>query len=71
MNTPTPPAPPDRRRLAAEVLELGQTLFDAALDAAAHRTPDTDQPFPEDELRDAADEFFRAVKSLLGLPTEA
>src|SRR5437870_4541224 len=63
--TMTPPArntPTNRRRIAAEVVELGQALFDAALDAAAGRASAADEPFPEDDLRDAADEFFRAVR---------
>jgi len=67
MTPPTPDTPPDPR--AAEVVELGQTLFDALLDNAAGRET-APEPFPEDDLRDAADEFFRAVKLLLGLPTE-
>jgi hypothetical protein len=76
MTLPTPAAPPDRHRIAAEVVELGQTLFDAVLDAAAQQAPqpqgdkEATDPFPGDELRGAADEFFRAVKRLLDLPTE-
>lgn len=66
--TPATSPPPDRRRLAAEVLELGETLFDAVLDAAAHPDPTADnEPFPEAELRTAADEFFRTLRTLLGL----
>lgn len=70
----TPPATtPDevRRRAAAEVLELGETLFDAVLDAAAARAPaEAGEPFPQAELRVAADEFFQTVRVLLGLPEE-
>jgi hypothetical protein len=58
-----------RRRVAAEVLELGETLFDAVLDAAAARSgAEQSEPLPEVELRTAADEFFRTVRALLGLP---
>lgn len=57
----------DRHRIAAEVLELGETLFDAVLEAASHPAADAAlDPFPESELRTAADEFFRAVRGLLG-----
>jgi hypothetical protein len=64
--TPRPPfAPPNQQRIAAEVVELGQTLFDAVLDAAA-RSP-AGEPLPEEELRTAAGVFFRAVRELLGL----
>lgn len=66
--TPDTSPPPDRRRLAAEVLELGETLFDAVLDAAAHPDPAAENdPFPEAELRTAADEFFRSLRTLLHL----
>lgn len=59
----------ERRQIAAEVLELGEALFDAAIDAAAGRQPAqvTDEPYPEAELRAAADEFFTALRLLLGL----
>ncbi len=71
----TPPpvlADPDRRRqIAAEVLELGETLFDTLLDAAVARPPaDEAEPFPEADLRTAADEFFRTVRALLGIPED-
>lgn len=68
----TPPASTDaRRRVAAEVLELGETLFDAVLDAAA-AGPGTEQgsPVPEAELRTAAEEFFRTLRMLLELEHE-
>ncbi len=56
----------DRRRIAAEVLELGETLFDAALEATARcLAGDTEEPFPETEMRTAADDFFRALRILL------
>ena len=69
-----PPAPADadrRRQIAAEVLELGETLFDAVLVAVVARSSANEaEPFPEVELRTAADEFFRAVRALLGLPED-
>ena len=69
MTPPTAAIDVDRRRqIAAEVLELGETLFDAVLDAAARPPADEAEPFPEAELRTAADEFFRAMRALLGLP---
>lgn len=57
------------QQVKAEVLELGQTLFDAVIEAAAS-PPARDaanEPFPAEEVRAAADEFFRALRLLLGL----
>jgi hypothetical protein len=58
-----------RRQIAAEVLELGEALFDAAIDAATggQLAAATDEPSPEAELRAAAEEFFTALRLLLGL----
>ena len=55
----TPTAPSGAHcRIAAEVLELGETLFDAVLDAAADRfEAKASEPLPEAELRAAAAEF--------------
>ena len=53
---------------AAEVLELGEMLFDTAIDAAAQRPEGEsagDAVFVE-EMRAAADEFFTALRLLLG-----
>jgi hypothetical protein len=64
----TVPANPEthRSRVAAEVLELGETLFDAVLDAAlAHSGSEPSEPLPEAELRTAAEEFFRTLRVLL------
>jgi hypothetical protein len=59
------------RRVAAEVLELGETLFDAVMEAAVANRPSLEdrsgETFPEDDFRVAADEFFRALRVLLGL----
>lgn len=61
--------PQGRQQVAAEVLELGEALFDAAINAATGGQPaqETDESYPEAELRAAADEFFTALRLLLGL----
>jgi hypothetical protein len=59
-----------QQRVAAEVLELGETLFDAVIDAATDRPTTEDgssEAFPTEDLRAAADEFFRALRVLLGI----
>ncbi len=55
--------------VAAEVLELGQALFDAVIETALARCPreGADEAYPEAELRAAADQFFTALRLLLGL----
>lgn len=61
-----------RRRVADEVLELGQTLFDTVIEVAATPPPpDGEEPavFPADDVRAAADEFFAALRLLLGTQT--
>ena len=69
--TPLAPVDTHRRRIAAEVLELGETLFDAVLDAAAARSgAEESEPLPEAELRTAAEEFFHAVRLLLRLESK-
>lgn len=62
-----------RRRVAGEVLELGQALFDTVIEAAAAPPPpDGEEPavFPVDDVRAAADEFFAALRALLGAQTQ-
>jgi hypothetical protein len=57
----------DREQVIAEVLELGEMLFDTVIDAVEH------QPVAEkasdasliEEMRAAANEFFTAVRLLL------
>jgi hypothetical protein len=57
-----------RRHVAAEVLELGETLFDAVLDAAAARSgAEAGEPLPEAELRTAAEEFFQTLRVMLDM----
>ncbi len=56
-----------RQEIAAEVLELGEMLFDTAIDAAAQQSAGEsvgDTTFVE-EMRAAADEFFMALRLLL------
>jgi hypothetical protein len=50
-----------QRRIAAEIIELGEALFDAVLDTAAERS----EPLPEAELRTAAEEFFQTLRVML------
>ena len=51
-----------RQRAAAEVIELGEMLFDTAIDAVEGEA--SDAPLIE-ELRATADEFFTALRLLL------
>lgn len=56
-----------RQEIVAEVLELGEMLFDTAIDAVAQRPAEEqagDAVFLE-EMRAAADEFFMALRLLL------
>jgi hypothetical protein len=56
-----------RQSTITEVLELGEMLFDTAIDAAAQRPAEgeeVDTSFIED-MRAAADEFFIALRHLL------
>ena len=56
-----------RRQIAAEVLELGEALFDAANAAAARRpTEAPDEAYPEGEVRAAADQCCTALRLPLG-----
>jgi hypothetical protein len=52
-----------RRRLAAEVLELGQSLFEIALEGRSYRPKEGEEvaAYPIEEIRVAADEFFTAL----------
>ncbi len=56
-----------REQVIAEVLELGEMLFDTAIDAVEHR-PAGDEANDAsliEEMRAAANEFFTAVRLLL------
>ncbi len=55
------------QRAAAEVIELGEMLFDTAIDAMEHRQVE-DGPNEAaliEEIRVAANEFFTALRLLL------
>jgi hypothetical protein len=55
------------RAPAAEVLELGQMLFDAVIEGAACGSVESEVAVDAVEARAAADEFFAALRLLLGL----
>ncbi len=59
----------DRQLVAAEMLELGQALFDDLIAfAETHHVPtDEGEAFPVEDVRAAAGEFFRALQLLLQL----
>ena len=56
-----------RQEIAAELLELGEMLFDTAIDAAAQQPAgeETGDMTSIEEMRTAADEFFMALQLLL------
>lgn len=56
-----------RQEIAAEILELGEMLFDTAIDAAAPQ-PKQDEASDAvliEEMQAAANEFFTALRLLL------
>jgi hypothetical protein len=57
-----------RQQAAAEILELGEMLFDTAIDAATQQPTEGEEieDTLRDEMRAAADEFFTALRLLLG-----
>ena len=62
-----------RQRAATEVLELGEMLFDTAIDAATRQPAQgegADASLVE-EMRAAADEFFMALRLLLGVEKQS
>ncbi len=58
-----------RSRLATEVLELGESLFEIALEAGSHQPEGNEESetYPIEELWAATDEFFFALRLLLGI----
>jgi hypothetical protein len=56
-----------RQRMAAEVLELGQSLFETALEAGNHHSAGKQEGevYPTEEIRATAQEFFTALRLLL------
>ncbi len=60
-----------RREVAAEVLALGQTLFESVLEGrSASDSSESQLAVDVDESRSAANEFFMALRLLLGLEEE-
>ncbi len=62
----------ERHRVAAEVVELGEALFDAVIDVAASCGATGEEAAGEealsiDEARAATETFFVALRLLLGL----
>jgi hypothetical protein len=57
-----------RQRAAAEVLELGEMLFDSAIDAATREPAQGEEAdaLLVEEMCVAAGEFFTALRLLLG-----
>lgn len=55
------------QRLAAEVLELGEMLFDTMIEAVAQQPAEKNTVDADliDEMRATADEYFTAVRLLL------
>jgi hypothetical protein len=58
-----------RQHAAAEVLELGEMLFDTAIEAATREPAEGEEVdvLLVEELRVAAGEFFTALRLLLGI----
>ena len=58
-----------RSRLVAEVLELGESLFEITLEAASHQATEggKSEAYPVEELWAAAGEFFSTLRLLLGI----
>jgi|GEM_PF-1518890 len=56
-----------RQETAAEVIELGEMLFDTMIEAAQQPAQDKENDAPLiEEMRATADEFFTALRLLLG-----
>lgn len=59
---------PSLSSMAAEVLELGEALFDTLIEAAGNEVTEPRErgdAFPEEDLRVAGEEFFAALRALL------
>jgi hypothetical protein len=59
-----------RRQTAAEIIELGEMLFDTTIQAAAAQPAAStggSQPVPIEELLGAAEAFFAALRVLLNV----
>jgi hypothetical protein len=57
----------ERQQVAAEVIELGEMLFDTAIDAAVRQSIEGEASAAAliEEMRATADEFFTALHLLL------
>lgn len=55
----------ERQALVAEVLELGESLFEAALEVHGNEQKDDEIVEVMEEIRGAKDEFFGALRMLL------
>ncbi len=57
------------KQFASEVLELGQSLFEIALETRDQQTTEVldGEAYPIDELQAAANEFFSALRLLMGI----
>jgi len=57
----------EQRQIATEVIELGEMLFDTAIDTMEHRpaTGEASDTALIEEMRATADEFFTALRLLL------
>ncbi len=66
-NKANPLSEESRQRLAAEVLELGESLFELALEARNDQSEDHQQgeAYPIEEIQATSDEFFTALRLLL------
>ncbi|MFL5624413.1 MAG: hypothetical protein ACJ788_02335 [Ktedonobacteraceae bacterium] len=58
-----------RQRLAAEVIELGESLFEMALEAGTPQLAAGEESaeYPVEEIQAATAEFFIALRLLLGI----
>ena len=58
-----------RQRLATEVLEHGESLFEMALEAGTHQPAAGEETtvYPVEEIQMATEEFFTALRLLLGI----
>lgn len=58
-----------RRHLAAEIIELGESLFEMALEAGTRQPEESEGTtvYPIEEIQAATNEFFTALRLLLGV----
>lgn len=64
---------PDRIRLAVEVVEIGETLFETIVEDARLRPGPSnrpDAPFPAEQVTEAGELFFKTLRLLLGLEVD-